>query len=268
MTTTVIEVCCGSASFSDAVRRAGFAAFPIDHQANRHRTKVRPIILDLTNDNHISIFKQLCIHSRPCLIFCGFPCGTCSRTRDKRLPADLGQGHGPPPLRSDQHVWGLPNLSPTNQHEVNQANKIYQLILWIMEFCIQTGCLLAVENPHRSYLWQLIASLLQTRGQPELQSFAATLEHVIFDMCMHGGSRDKRTKLLSSPNLFSPLALDCDNSHTHESWTPYQSHGELVYPTAAEAEYLAELSKRMAACLVEAVQAMGLEPRVPPRLYY
>ena len=87
------------------------------------------------------------------------------------------------------------------------------------------------------------------------------MEHVIFDQCMHGGSRDKRIKVLASPGLFTPLVADCD-----ASWTPYTQGNRMVYPTATEAEYPALLSKRMAACVGEAVRRLGLTPQVHPRL--
>ena len=83
---------------------------------------------------------------------------------------------------------------------------------------------------------------------------------------MHGGIRDKRTKLLASPGLFAPLAVDCDQTHSHASWTPYAQGTRMVYPTATEAEYPALLAKRMAACVTEAVLPLGLEPQVHPRL--
>ena len=85
------------------------------------------------------------------------------------------------------------------------------------------------------------------------------MEHVIFDQCMRGGLRDKHTKILASPGLFTPLVADCDQSHEHASWTPYAQGNRMVYPTATEAEYPALLSKRMAAHL-------GLTPQVRPRL--
>ena len=163
-------------------------------------------------------------------------------------------------------MWGLPNLSHTNQAKVQQANKIYRLALWILDFCHKTGCLFAVENPHRSWLWPLLADLFRGSDDQALREFAATLDHVVFDQCMHGGIRDKRTKLLASPGLFAPLAVDCDQTHSHASWTPYAQGTRMVYPTATEAEYPALLAKRMAACVTEAVLPLGLEPQVHPRL--
>ena len=161
---------------------------------------------------------------------------------------------------------GPSKLVPNKPVESITSEQIYQLALWILEYCHRTGCLFAVENPHRSWLWTLLADLFRTCDNRALKAYAATLEHVIFDQCMHGGARDKRTKILASPGLFAPLAADCDQSHDHSSWIPYTQDGRMVYPTATEAEYPALLSKRMAACVVEAVHQLGLTPQVHPRL--
>lgn len=126
--------------------------------------------------------------------------------------------------------------------------------------------MVAIENPHRSWLWMLIADMLRRCGKPHVQAYAAELEHVVFDQCMHGSDRDKRTKLLSSPSLFSQLAIDCDNSHEHASWTPFKSDDVVVYPTAAEAEYPRLLAQRMAACLLQTVHSLGLTPHIHQRL--
>ena len=124
-----------------------------------------------------------------------------------------------------------------NQKKVDQANKVYMNLLWIIDFCLNTGCLLAVENPHRSWLWILIGDMLRVHGTPAMRAFVANMDHVIYDQRMHGGDRDKRTKLLASLGLFKDLALDCDNQHTHAPWTPYKADNRNVYPTTAEAEY-------------------------------
>ena len=77
--------------------------------------------------------------------------------------------------------------------------------------------------------------MIRQTGDPKLVTFFQSLSHVVFDACMHGGDRDKRTKFLCSPGLFEPLAVDCDNKHTHASWVPRLEHGRMVFPTAAEA---------------------------------
>lgn len=81
------------------------------------------------------------------------------------------------------------------------------------------------------------------------------LDSVYFDACAHGSSRDKRTKLLATEDLFTKLAQDCPGDHHHASWQPFQSDSGIIFPTAMEAEYPALLCKRMAECV-------ALQPRL------
>ena len=170
--------------------------FPVDHSCNRRPTKVRLLILDLTRDEHVQVFKDLRTHSRPCL-----------RAREKPLPHALRPARAPQPLRDERHLEGLPGLPDHDRVKVKKANKIYSLFVWICNFCFATGRVVAVENPHRSWLWQLLASMIRQTGDPKLVTFFQSLSHVVFDACMHGGDRDKRTKFLCSPGLFDRLPL-------------------------------------------------------------
>ena len=78
-----------------------------------------------------------------------------------------------------------------------------------------------------------------------------------FSACMHGSRRNQRTCLLSSPGLFSSLAVDCDNRHEHLPWTVAQPGCSLPFAAAREAEYPPLLCARMAHCLQAAAHADG-----------
>ena len=68
---------------------------------------------------------------------------------------------------------------------------------------------------------------------------------------MHGSTRDKSTTILGSPGVFESLGIRCDKSHSHQAWSATKTiHQGWVFDTAAEAEYPALLSQRMAACIV------------------
>ena len=108
--------------------------------------------------------------------------------------------------------------------------------------------------------------MVRERCDAATQVFAANLESVFFDACMHGGSRDKRTKLWCSPGLFSNLAADCDQGHTHSPWTPFWQDGQSQFPTATEAEYPPLLSNRMAECLREHISSWDLHFDTDPKL--
>ena len=61
---------------------------------------------------------------------------------------------------------------------------------------------------------------------------------------MHGGKRDKYTKLLSSMPCLQPLACECDGGHEHLPWGVQKSSGQWAFATAAKAEYPAILCSR------------------------
>ena len=83
----------------------------------------------------------------------------------------------------------------------------------------------------------LLAHYVRLTGNQALIEWYAGLECVMFDACAHGSDRDKRTKLLATPDVFSELEQYCPGDHQHASWAPYQYNGRLCFPTASEAEY-------------------------------
>ena len=180
-----------------------------------------------------------------------------------------GQGRNPC-LRSGRPSWttttercrspnGLPNLRPVDQLKVDTANRLYQCAILL-------GCLISVENPARSWLWALLASLVKATQKPDLISRFANLESVSFDACAHGSERDKRTKLLATPGLFTELEACCPKNHAHASWQPYRTEQGIAFPTAAEAEYPSLLCDRMANCVLQMARTLGVTPQIQPRL--
>ena len=68
----------------------------------------------------------------------------------------------------------------------------------------------------------------------------------IFQMCMHGGGRDKTTLLwYSGFESMEPLGLLCDGKHQHLPWHRCKEVGE-VYATAQERCYPALFCQRLA----------------------
>ena len=53
--------------------------------------------------------------------------------------------------------------------------------------------------------------------------------------CMHGGSRDKKSKFWShnpgmpEVNMLESLGILCDKSHQHKSWKPRLVDGKLFF---------------------------------------
>ena len=255
---TAVEVCCGSAGLSASLRKAGIQIFPVDHRANRHTAKVKPVELDLTDPKDQELFKQLCWDTKPNYMHLGLPCGTCSRAREKPLPRHLSHLRPPQPLRSQDCLMGLSNLGSFDKTKVEKANKLYQFAIWILHFCYTCSTLVSVENPVRSWLWQILARLVKQHNDDAFSKWYANLESVVFAACQHGGTRDKRTKLLATPGLFSELEAECTGGHKHASWQPVLVDKKLEFPTAQEAEYPSLLCDRMCQCVVNHLQQKGI----------
>ena len=74
----------------------------------------------------------------------------------------------------------------------------------------------------------------------------------MFDACMHGSARDKSTTILDTAGVFESLGVRCDKSHSHPPWSATKTlYQGWVFDTAAEAEYPALLSQRIAACVIK-----------------
>ena len=64
----------------------------------------------------------------------GLPCGTCSRAREKPLPKHLQHCRAPQPLRSEEHLEGVPSLTGSDLLKVQMANSLYKAAVVILEF--------------------------------------------------------------------------------------------------------------------------------------
>ncbi|OLQ06982.1 hypothetical protein AK812_SmicGene9645 [Symbiodinium microadriaticum] len=177
-----LEICSGSAMLSYVAKEAGYHAVPIDWHHNRQRSCVHALQLDLRLPSSWSFLERTCLACAVAWVHMAPPCGTASRAREC--------GPGPKPLRSMQHVRGLPGLSSVDQARVESANAIYD---HMAAFCKFLALRLpqvpfSVENPLHSYLWQL----------PAWSDLVAKHSVVTFDSCRHGSQRKKATALLTN----------------------------------------------------------------------
>ena len=83
--------------------------------------------------------------------------------------------------------------------------------------------------------------------------------HNVFQSCMMGGERDKRTKWWSSKANFAAFNILCNGAHQHKPWKPVQTESGLHFPTAEEAAYPPLLCERVAHVIKEAAEAMGIK---------
>ncbi|CAK0853470.1 unnamed protein product, partial [Prorocentrum cordatum] len=82
----------------------------------------------------------------------GLDCKTWSRARKN-------DGRGPPPLRDDAHLHGLPLLAAADAEKVMIANRLLANVLRLLAAAIEAGIPFSLENPRSSRLW-LVPELL------------------------------------------------------------------------------------------------------------
>ena len=178
------EICCGSAGLSDALRRLGFQIYPIDHAANRHAPKVKIFTLDVSNSQHVALLEKMMRHCKPCHVHMGLPCGTCSRAREKPMPAKFGGHMGPPPLRDTEHLLGLAGLRDSDKTKIELTNKLYKCAIQLLKVCMEPGCMISIENPARSWLWALLTMLVNATNDTDFKLGLLTLKLCI-SMLVH-----------------------------------------------------------------------------------
>lgn len=115
------------------------------------------------------------------MVWLGTPCTTWSRAR-------RGGGSGPPPIRTNEHIWGLPHLSDCDQNKINKGNLMLKFSAYIFRLCIRRKVAVALENPHSSMLWQTpqMKYLLQHRE----------VDSDYTDFCQEGCLFRKRTRIM------------------------------------------------------------------------
>ena len=174
---------------------------PIDCERNRHSPFTKIFQIDLTDDRAWSFLEHVRDTAKVVAWHMGLPCGTCSRARE----IQLAHHWSPPPLRDAAHPMGFPWNKPGDKLKVEAANDLYNRAFIFALMLVQLGHVLTIENPTRSWLWELPIIL------PLLQCCFFVHLHA----CMFGGARKKKTSLLTNETEFQALSKFCDGSHVH-----------------------------------------------------
>ena len=164
---------CGSAGFAKAVHAAGWAAEGWDH-ADDPRA-------DLLDDSLIECLVLRISRKEVAGVHAGLDCKTWSRARKN-------DGRGPPPLRDDTNVYGLPLLAAADTEKVRIANRMLANVLRLLAAAIEAGVPFSIENPRSSRLWLV----------PELLDYArsAGAEWAHVDYCQYQVPWRKSTTFL------------------------------------------------------------------------
>lgn len=225
-------------------------AVAVDRSSNRTSGPVT--ILDLTVEDDI-VFLEIFIESEKSnimLVHLAPPCGTSSAARNKRHPDLQLAGYTlPRPLRSQQYPMGLPELRGLDAAKVKSANTLYWATYRIAKLCIRLNITVSIENPQNSLFWLT---------DPMSKLFSEHLGfHNVFQACMMGGDRDKRTLWWCSDQTFDSFNILCDGMHSHKAWKPVATTTGLRFPTAQEAEYPTLLCDRVAFIAKEKANNLG-----------
>ena len=180
-----LEVFSGSGRLSRAMSRRGYRvlAWDIRHGAE----------YDLRDPAKRRLIRGWILAGLILGVHLGTPCGSWSRARDIQP--------GPPRLRSDTHVLGLPDLSASSQSAVEFGNQMmrFSVSLLLVAKRMQVPC--SMENPSTSRIWlaPAVASLIRSRAW----SFVNT------DFCQWGAPWRKRTSFLAARLDLSPIVKLC-----------------------------------------------------------
>ena len=258
-----VEIFAGTARLSKVAREHGIGILPVDKTSAR-ASQVFIANYDLTSPDEMS--SLLCLleteKERILAIHLAPACGTASKAREKKLWNFRNKGFKVPgPLRSKAKPMGIDNLAGLDKIRTESANIVYSATAVIIKFCILNSILCSLENPENSLFWDYpeIDEILR-----EYVGFSAYFHH-----CMHGGTRNKKTRWWSSEDVFNPLSVFCDGNHKHATWNPTIVGKQLTFPTAEEAAYPILLCKRVVALLVRyaifhgAQQPETLEDEIP-----
>ena len=181
---------------------------------------------DLTRQHDFSTVCKFAEAERENLLLAHFApsCGTAPKVRERRVP---GIQNPPRPLRSESYPDGLAGLTEQEHQRVLEANASYSAMVDLILLLIGLGVAVTVENPLNSLFWLTSFMLKLFDKYP---GHFTVLQH-----CMHGGTRDKKSKFWSynprkpDTNLLESLGILCDGSHQHESWKPRWVNGKLFF---------------------------------------
>ena len=168
-----LELFSGTARLAKAISRRGLQSLAYDVNFNEG--------CDLLCPKVVEGIKRLIREKHVGGVWLGFPCNSWSLAR-------RDDGVGPPPLRNNTNgLFGLPNLSPSDQKKVDVGNALLLATIDLAEYCVEHNVPFAAENPASSRAW------LVKNWQP-LFDRGASFAYV--DYCQYGMPWKKRTALL------------------------------------------------------------------------
>ena len=251
----VIEIFARSCRVTACLRQLGLgSSFGVDHQ--RGKSASGPMVVaDLCTPEGVALLWSWLRNERVLAVFLAPPCGSASRARQiplkrKRFGHPERARHGPRPLRDDRYPNGLPNLSETDNRRVSLANQLYFLTAQIVEWAVQNGVIVCVENPQFSFFWTTTF----------WQQVAHLLQYSVFHSCQYGSARQKKTMLAFNVNEFHAINATCrgqNSKHKHAQWG--FNRKTKSFATAEETAYPMGLAKMIAMVIVRSLLNFGIQ---------
>ena len=171
--TKFLEILSGHGGLSKALQSLGH----IVHSCDKKNDPKHDIL-----DKKCARRIKLLIEKINCIgVWFGMPCGTFTSARRY-------DGKGPKPIRSREHVLGLPTLCGRDKLRVDLANKLVDLMYDLCLLCWKTGTSFYIDNPRSSLLWVMPTM--------KLLAFLTGVQQVRFDYCQFGATWKKHTKQL------------------------------------------------------------------------
>ena len=236
-----LEIFAGTARVCRELNQHGIVCFPIDICMFRHHD-----VLDTQVEHKIFNWIKT---GRVIFIWCGMPCTSFSRARK-------WDGLGPGPLRTTEQLWGLTDLSFSDNKKVQTGNL---LLLWsvrLFRLCADRGIAVILENPKSSLAWQMppIVRILQRHD--------VSLVHL--DHCQFGELWKKPTFLMACNIDISCLHIQCHTMQGRCSRTK-RPHIPLLgvdydgtFMTLKAQPYPWALARQVTGCVTKALGLRGL----------
>ena len=244
-----LEVFCGSAGLTEKLRTKGFNAVGIDHARNKDKPKSKCVNINMETPEGQAAFWTMVEANEVVFVHFSPPCGTSTRAREVRrfnkdgTPAE----RDPKPLRNDEFPDGIASLKGADASRVAEANALYKFTAEAAVALDKKGISWSIENPKNSLMW------LTTWFCEASSVLGARRKESNFQMCMHGGRRDKHTKMWYGGKLnLECLSVLCDKRHDHLPWgvvkdqkgQPWATDGERRFPDLLCQRIAAQVAKK------------------------
>ena len=195
-----LEVFSGKAGLTKAMRRRGWSVLPPIDIVVEGEVLAKTNILDPNVLQRVQNWLQSGVVA---LVHFGTPCTTFSRARKH------GDG-GPPPIRSEKFLDGIPGISESDRIKVQLGTKFLDITLDLCKLIALHGGHWSIENPSSSMLW------IMPQTVQHMQVFVAFM--YLLDMCTFGSEHMKPTTFACSDNCFQSIVRLCpglSNDHIH-----------------------------------------------------